>query len=50
MKCPADLVTACDKQPECDCGFCFEHCCCPQIQDDFDEGEARAEGDLNESP
>lgn len=28
MKCPADVVTACDKQPECKCGFCKDHCIC----------------------
>lgn len=28
MKCPADLVLACDKNPECRCGFCMEHCVC----------------------
>lgn len=34
MKCPADLVTACDNQPECDCGFCKEHCVCGVEEDD----------------
>ena len=35
MKCPADLVTACDKEPECDvCGFCLDHCICGKISDD----------------
>lgn len=28
MKCPADVVFACDKQPECVCGFCRDHCVC----------------------
>ena len=28
MKCPADATYACDKSPECQCGFCKDHCVC----------------------
>jgi hypothetical protein len=44
MKCPADIVTACDKEPECNgCGFCLEHCICQCVADDWsDEEEAEA--------
>lgn len=38
MKCPADIVTACDKEPECFCGFCFDHCIC-EFLDDMEYGD-----------
>jgi len=40
MKCPADLVTACDKEPECKCGFCKDHCICEEMAE-MDEEEIK---------
>jgi len=39
MKCPADIVLACDNQPECSrCGFCMEHCICSYLDSlEFEE-------------
>lgn len=39
MKCPADVVTGCDSEPECDvCGFCMRHCICDNEFDNDYEG------------